>query len=106
MKEFDNYDGFFYIKIVVYRRRSAIKQETQQIRKIYWVILVLEAGLEPAQPQWPRDFKSLVSTDSTIRASSMERAENETRTRDPNLGKVMLYQLSYFRISFNGCKDM
>ena len=32
---------------------------------------VLEAGLEPAQPQWPRDFKSLVSTDSTIRASSV-----------------------------------
>ena len=26
-------------------------------------------------------------------------AENETRTRDPNLGKVMLYQLSYFRIT-------
>ena len=24
-------------------------------------------------------------------------AENETRTRDPNLGKVMLYQLGYFR---------
>ena len=24
-------------------------------------------------------------------------AENETRTRDPNLGKVVLYQLSYFR---------
>ena len=61
---------------------------------------VLEAGLEPAQPQWPRDFKSLVSTDSTIRATL--RAENETRTRDPNLGKVVLYQLSYFRICF--CK--
>ena len=30
---------------------------------------VLEAGLEPAQPQWPKDFKSFVSTDSTIRAS-------------------------------------
>ena len=29
-----------------------------------------------------------------------ERAENETRTRDPNLGKVVLYQLSYFRIIF------
>ena len=28
------------------------------------------------------------------------RAENETRTRDPNLGKVVLYQLSYFRIIF------
>ena len=26
-----------------------------------------------------------------------KRAENETRTRDPNLGKVVLYQLSYFR---------
>ena len=29
-------------------------------------------------------------------------AENETRTRDPNLGKVVLYQLSYFRKSY-GC---
>ena len=27
-------------------------------------------------------------------------AENGTRTRDPNLGKVVLYQLSYFRINF------
>ena len=25
-------------------------------------------------------------------------AENETRNRDPHLGKVMLYQLSYFRM--------
>ena len=33
-----------------------------------------------------------------------ERAENETRTRDPNLGKVMLYQLSYFRIFSTGAK--
>ena len=32
-------------------------------------------------------------------------AENETRTRDPNLGKVMLYQLSYFRVSLKwDCK--
>ena len=29
----------------------------------------------------------------------LKRAENETRTRDPNLGKVVLYQLSYFRVS-------
>ena len=28
-------------------------------------------GLEPTQPQWPRDFKSLVSTDSTIRAAGI-----------------------------------
>ena len=34
----------------------------------------------------------------------MSRAENGTRTRDPNLGKVVLYQLSYFRllIPFSG----
>ena len=30
-------------------------------------------------------------------------AENGTRTRDPNLGKVVLYQLSYFRL-FPRCK--
>ena len=30
---------------------------------------------------------------------SLIRAENGTRTRDPNLGKVVLYQLSYFRLS-------
>ncbi len=29
---------------------------------------VPEAGLEPAQPQWPKDFKSFVSTYSTTRA--------------------------------------
>ena len=29
----------------------------------------------------------------------LKRAANETRTRDLNLGKVALYQLSYCRIS-------
>ena len=29
--------------------------------------------------------------------SSLARAGNGTRTRDPNLGKVVLYQLSYSR---------
>ena len=33
-----------------------------------------------------------------------KRAENGTRTRDPNLGKVVLYQLSYFRLHFL-CKE-
>ena len=32
-----------------------------------------------------------------LKKSKKNRAENETRTRDPNLGKVVLYQLSYFR---------
>ncbi len=35
----------------------------------FLILGVLEAGLEPAQPQWPQDFKSCVSTSSTIRAS-------------------------------------
>ena len=30
-----------------------------------------------------------------------KRAENGTRTRDPQLGKLMLYQLSYFRRFFS-----
>ena len=46
----------------------------------FLILGVLEAGLEPAQPQWPRDFKSLVSTDSTIRASSTR----ESGKRDSN----------------------
>ena len=57
-----------------------------------------ERDSNPHGHSWPRDFKSLVSTNSTIAASSG--AENGTRTRDPNLGKVVLYQLSYFRRYF------
>ena len=37
---------------------------------------------------------------------SLIRAENGTRTRDPNLGKVVLYQLSYFRKDFQKVKRM
>ena len=59
--------------------------------------LCRERDSNPHGHSWPRDFKSLVSTNSTIAASSG--AENGTRTRDPNLGKVVLYQLSYFRKS-------
>ena len=35
--------------------------------------------------------------DNRLIISLLLGAENETRTRDPNLGKVVLYQLSYFR---------
>ncbi len=34
------------------------------------------------------------------RKGSILRAEDGTRTRDPDLGKVVLYQLSYFRDYF------
>ena len=41
----------------------------------------------------------------TYRGYSIRTAEfgagNEIRTRDPNLGKVVLYQLSYSRINSN-----
>ena len=33
------------------------------------------------------------------------RAVNGTRTRDPRLGKPMLYQLSYYRVVVSLCED-
>ncbi len=75
--------------------------------------LVPGAGVEPARACGPQDFKSGVSTNSTIPAihyclSSYLRKKHRTRclfrgakdgvrTRDLDLGKVALYQLSYFR---------
>ena len=44
------------------------------------------------QGKYAGNFKQSISL-----PLSKLRAENETRTRDPNLGKVVLYQLSYFR---------
>ena len=62
--------------------------------------------LNPHSHYWPKDFKSFVSTIPPVEHPQKRRAENETRTRDPNLGKVMLYQLSYFRRFLeNECKD-
>ena len=53
------------------------------------------AGFEPAQEKLPRDFKSLASTNFAIRATQFlffkNGAGNEVRTRDPDLGKVVLY---------------
>ncbi len=45
------------------------------------------------RPSSGRIFSKKVS----ISADFCFGAENEARTRDPNLGKVVLYQLSYFR---------
>jgi hypothetical protein len=44
------------------------------------------------------DFTTWAVEKKTIPAGWLSRAEDEIRTRDPHLGKVMLYQLSYFRI--------
>ena len=57
---------------------------SHQLTGSYISYIVLEAGLEPAQPQWPRDFKSLVSTDSTIRASINRKGNKWSGKRDSN----------------------
>ena len=51
------------------------------------------AGFEPATSSLPRKC----STPELHRRVSF-RAEDEAQTRDPQLGRLMLYQLSYFRI--------
>ena len=40
---------------------------------------VLEAGLEPAQPQWPKDFKSFVSTIPPFEHPKKGKGERKTR---------------------------
>ena len=39
------------------------------------------------------------TSDNSLIITRLSRAENGTRTRDLNLGKVALYQLSYFRMA-------
>ncbi len=65
---------------------------------------VPKTGIEPARLSTLAPETS-ASTIPPLGHLHKKRAENETRTRDPNLGKVVLYQLSYFRIfSFCECK--
>ena len=45
-----------------------------------------------------RPSTSSFSSSRFPRPASLKRAGNGTRTRDPNLGKVVLYQLSYSRV--------
>ena len=58
------------------------KKNLSQIIDLQEINRVLEAGLEPARLLRPKDFKSFVSTDSTIRAT-----------------------LCFAVVSHNGCKD-
>ena len=48
-------------------------------------------GVEPVTSSLPRKC-------STTELHRQTRAENGIRTRDPQLGRLMLYQLSYFRL--------
>ena len=75
--------------------------------------IVLGTGLEPVQPNghWilsptclpipppePGPHHNDELSKKTLRLSQRYGAKNGARTRDLNLGKVALYQLSYFRI--------
>ena len=54
-------------------------------------------------PHRPSDRPTVRPSDRpTVRPSPL-RAVNGTRTRDPNLGKVVLYQLSYSRMAEADC---
>ena len=74
-----------------------------QFRLLYRIAFFLfwevpRTGLEPARSQNHSHLKRTRLPIPPPGQSIRERAEDGTRTRDPNLGKVMLYQLSYFRI--------
>ncbi|MEY3728163.1 MAG: hypothetical protein RL098_1637, partial [Bacteroidota bacterium] len=57
--------------------------------------IVLEAGLEPARANAHRILSPACLP---IPPLELKRARNGIRTRDPDLGKVVLYQLSYSRL--------
>ena len=62
----------------------------------------METGFEPV-------YTDLQSVASPLGHSTvlLLRADDGIRTRDPHLGKVMLYQLSHVRISLGRClKDI
>ncbi len=59
------------------------------------------AGFQWSPPERKKDPKVLFSIACRIQwhsANAIFGAGNETRTRDPDLGKVVLYQLSYSRV--------
>ena len=62
-------------------------------------------GFEPVTSSLPRKcsttelhWQNHLKSTSVQSRSSRLRAEDEAQTRDPQLGRLMLYQLSYFRI--------
>ena len=61
-------------------------------------ILVRDTGIEPvtSSVSGKRSPAELIARESPARGLG---ADDETRTRDPHLGKVMRYQLRYIRIA-------
>ena len=83
---------------------TRIKSHSPKKSFLEWVP---KTGLEPAHlathaPETCASTNSATWASSALQflVCSINGAENGTRTRDPNLGKVVLYQLSYFRIFY------
>jgi hypothetical protein len=85
-------------------------------KKRHKPLLILYPGTELNRHEHycPQDFKSCVSTSSTTRVSKKNpasltaktgnyRAEDRARTGHLDLGKVALYQMSYFRNYIKNC---
>ena len=82
--------------------KIVLKQKS--LKLMFKAFLVLKAGLEPA-----RTNVHWILSPACLPIPPLEqiyfnfygsRAKNGVRTRDLDLGKVALYQLSYFRIAF------
>ena len=58
-------------KIAQFNRVNRKNKKRDKSKKEDLSRCVLEAGLEPARPQWSLDFKSNVSTNSTTRAFTL-----------------------------------
>jgi site-specific DNA recombinase len=67
-------DGFGFIYQKTNELKGLKKEKGDKLSNVSH--LVLEAGLEPARPQWSLDFKSNVSTNSTTRAWTLKRAKD------------------------------
>ncbi len=80
---------------------SPASYQTAPPRVVFYLGLrISDCGLGVGRTTGPHPY---VPAKSAIRnlQSAIGRAGNGTRTRDPNLGKVVLYQLSYSRVAEN-----
>lgn len=75
---------------------SMSRKRANQLRQSTIVFVVeVETGFEPVYTALQAAASPLGH--STVSKVDPLRADDETRTRDPHLGKVMLYQLSHVR---------
>ena len=68
----------------------------QRIPQLFTLILV-----NRLKSTFPNRYKKEILIASYLTFRILLRAEDGTQTRDPQLGRLMLYQLSYFR-NFSG----